>query len=53
MSKKIRKDLKYYRYPITKKVFNWSEVQLLEVNSYKIHTLTEYIFFIISCSVKH
>ena len=28
-----------------KKVFNWSEVHLYEVTSYKIHTLNELLFF--------
>ena len=31
---------KYYRYPfVMKNVFNWSELHLSEVTSYKIHTL--------------
>jgi hypothetical protein len=31
---------KYYRYPfVMKKVFNWSELHLSEVTSYKIHIL--------------
>jgi hypothetical protein len=33
----------YYRYPLVmKKVFNWSELHLSEVTSYKIHTLVSH-----------